>query len=144
MKNKNVSTLNLIYAPVSVGELLDKITILEIKSTRISDATKKMNVDKELSQLRSIVDASMQLDAEAVRIVGELKEVNSLLWDIEDAIRNCERHKDFGDKFVELARSVYLQNDQRALLKKQLNELTGSELVEEKSYAAYRADDAAN
>jgi hypothetical protein len=130
-------TSKAVYAPISVGELFDKITILEIKAQQIADETKRMNVMKELGALGAIADASLKLDTAALKIVGELRRVNSLLWDVEDGIRECERNSDFGGRFVELARSVYRHNDQRALLKKQLNELTGSELVEEKSYTGY-------
>ena len=123
--------------PISVGELFDKITILEIKEARIADAVKQENVTKELAVLSAIAGESLQLSDEGLRIVDELRRVNGQLWDVEDKIRDCERHKDFGNHFVELARSVYRHNDERALLKKQLNEMTGSDLVEEKSYTTY-------
>jgi len=126
-----------VYAPIAVGELFDKITILEIKASRITDKTKLLNVTRELSILKSVADASLELDAEVEGIVDKLRLVNSQLWDVEDKIRECERNNDFGTVFIKLARSVYCHNDQRALLKKQLNKLTGSELVEEKSYAAW-------
>ena len=123
--------------PISVGELFDKITILEIKALRIADEAKRSNVARELAVLRAAADESLQLSDEGLKFVDELRRVNGLLWDVEDGIRDCERNKDFGGRFVELARSVYHHNDRRALLKKQLNELTGSSLIEEKSYTPY-------
>ncbi len=123
--------------PISVGELFDKITILEIKALKIADGAKRSNVARELAVLRAAADESLQLSDEGLQFVEELRRVNSLLWDVEDGIRDCERNKDFGSHFVELARSVYHHNDKRALLKKQLNELTGSKLIEEKSYSPY-------
>lgn len=138
----NDTTPNLIsgatvLVPISIGELMDKITILEIKEHQISDEAKRANVIKELSALRRVAAATLTLDASGQEIVNELRRINELLWGVEDAIRECEGGKQFGTKFIDLARSVYRYNDQRALLKKQLNELVGSELVEEKSYASY-------
>jgi vacuolar-type H+-ATPase subunit I/STV1 len=131
---------NLIQAQISVGELLDKITILEIKRQRITDAGKLDNVERELAVLSGVVAEFVTLDQACKKLMDELREVNSAIWDVEDAIRECERGKDFSDVFVQLARSVYIKNDRRALLKKQINEYTGSLLVEEKSYADYGAD----
>ena len=121
--------------PISVGELLDKITILEIKAERIGDPAKLANVRTELealARLRRELDLAGQ-DLEA--LVLELGQVNRRLWDVEDRLRELERAEDFGAEFVRLARSVYLENDHRARLKRRLNELTGSALVEEKSYS---------
>jgi hypothetical protein len=128
-----------ILVPVSWGELLDKITILEIKSRRIADPAKLANVGRELEALNAVVAAAGAglLSAAAQSLVDQLRGVNEALWDIEDSIRDCERQKDFGPRFVELARSVYHSNDRRAALKRELNALLGSELVEEKSYQAY-------
>lgn len=126
-----------ILVPISVGELFDKITILEIKALRISDEIRRSNVAKELDVLKTVADGSLQLGDDCLKLVDDLRRVNSLLWDVEDGIRDCERTKDFGSRFVELARSVYHCNDRRAQLKKRLNVLTGSNLVEEKSYAPY-------
>jgi Flp pilus assembly protein TadD len=124
-----------VLAEVAPGELVDKITILEIKSERITDAGKLRNVRLELSVLRQAraraLPPSGQLDA----LTAELKAVNAGLWEAEDAVRACERRGDFGPLFVGLARSVYHQNDRRAALKRKINELLGSQLVEEKSYA---------
>jgi len=126
-----------IVVPVSPGELLDKITILRIKSERIADAGKRANVVHELDLLSETADDTLPPSGSLDRLVEELQSVNEALWDIEDAIRDCERAADFGPRFVELARSVYVTNDRRAALKRQINELLGSAIVEEKSYNAY-------
>ena len=126
-----------ILVEVAPGELIDKITILEIKSERIADAGKLKNVRIELDVLAAARDAAMAASAELAELTAQLKQVNEALWEIEDAIRDCERGQDFGPKFIELARSVYHSNDRRAALKRQINELLGSKLIEEKSYAAY-------
>jgi hypothetical protein len=127
----------MIEVPVSWGELVDKITILQIKSHRISDEAKLRNVRKELSLLKDRLGANAD-DAEVSRLAKALYDVNAALWDIEDDIRDCENAGDFGDKFVELARSVYITNDRRADLKREVNAALGSALVEEKSYQAYK------
>jgi hypothetical protein len=127
----------MIEVPVSWGELVDKITILQIKSDRMSDAQKLVNVRKELSLLGEKLGANAG-NAEIVRLTGELYTVNSTLWDIEDHIRDCENAGDFGEKFVSLARSVYITNDKRANLKREVNMVLGSGLIEEKSYQSYK------
>lgn len=116
---------------------MDKITILEIKMRQIADPVRRANVRAELEALEAVrsrlnLDSS-RLDALRARLAG----VNQALWEIEDAIRACERRADFGPAFVELARRVYRVNDERAVLKRAINELSGSTLIEEKSYAAY-------
>ena len=130
-----------IQVPVSWGELIDKIAILEIKSERISDAAKLVNVRAELAALAGVRDANLPSDqkvlADLATLTADIKKVNAALWEIEDDIRDCERDKDFGPRFVELARSVYKTNDRRAALKRDINTLLGSELVEEKSYQSY-------
>ncbi|NOY91375.1 MAG: hypothetical protein GXP55_09200 [Deltaproteobacteria bacterium] len=127
----------MIRVPVSVGELIDKITILEIKAERISDQGKLENVQREFEALHAIRAREIE-DTDALRqTTAALRRVNEALWAIEDAIREQERRGDFGERFIELARSVYRQNDQRARLKREIAELTGSALIEEKSYAAY-------
>lgn len=126
-----------LLVPVSWGELLDKITILEIKAQRIVDADKRGNVERELAALNAVVTAAGTLPDTAQPIIDRLRGVNETLWDIEDEIRDCERAKEFGTRFVELARAVYHTNDKRAAFKRDLNELLGSELVEEKSYQPY-------
>ncbi|WP_298369962.1 hypothetical protein [Azospirillum sp.] len=126
-----------IMTPVSWGELLDKITILEIKRQRITDLTKQANVERELAALNAVVTASGNLPEDAQPIIDQLRHVNETLWDIEDEIRECERSKNFGARFIELARAVYHTNDKRAAFKRDLNDLLGSELIEEKSYQPY-------
>jgi hypothetical protein len=147
-----------ILAEIAPGELIDKITILQIKSERIADTDKLRNVQVELDVLAATRDAAMatpdesskspdessesadessELTAQLNELTAQLKQVNEALWEIEDKIRECERGGDFGPRFIELARSVYHRNDERAALKRAINELLGSKLVEEKSYAAY-------
>ncbi|HYH20490.1 MAG TPA: DUF6165 family protein [Azospirillum sp.] len=123
------------HVPVSWGELLDKITILEIKAERIADAGKRANVLRELAELCGVRDASgADLTAVAGAVAG-LRVVNETLWEVEDAIRRHEQRHDFGPAFVALARRVYITNDERARLKRAVNDALGSTLVEEKSYA---------
>lgn len=126
-----------ISIPVSLGEVVDKITILQIKSERLSDAEKLKNVNNELAILTEALNRQVPPSDSLTELTAKLREVNSALWGIEDDIRDCEREKDFGTKFIELARSVYKRNDQRAATKKEINLLFGSCLVEEKSYAKY-------
>lgn len=127
----------MIEVPVSWGELVDKITILQIKSDRMSDEAKLANVRKELALLKDRLGANAG-NAEVSRLTQALYDVNAALWDIEDKIRDCENAGDFGEKFVRLARSVYITNDKRAELKREVNLALGSGLVEEKSYQAYK------
>jgi hypothetical protein len=122
---------------ISPGELIDKITILEIKSARMSDAAKLANVRHELGVLAAARDSQIKPSGDLDRLTRDLKTVNETLWEIEDDIRSCERARDFGKAFVELARSVYINNDRRAELKRKINDLLGAALVEEKSYEAY-------
>lgn len=125
-----------INVPISPGELLDKITILEIKSENIEDEEKLANVTIELKLLSQVWEkTSPDLDLGALK--QELKDNNRALWDIEDKIRIKESNKEFDHVFVELARSVYIQNDKRADTKKKINQKLGSMIVEEKSYADY-------
>jgi hypothetical protein len=126
-----------IMIEISPGELIDKITILEIKAERITDAVKLDHVRAELTSLRRECDQVLEPSEELGLLTAELREVNETLWQIEDDIRLCERNADFGPRFITLARSVYQQNDRRALLKRQINELLRSGLMEEKSYPAY-------
>jgi hypothetical protein len=127
----------MIEVPVSWGELVDKITILQIKSDRMKDETKLRNVRKELTLLTDRLGTNAG-NAEVSRLTKALYDVNAALWDIEDDIRDCENAGDFSDKFVSLARSVYITNDKRAELKREVNLALGSGLVEEKSYQAYK------
>ncbi len=126
-----------VLVPVSWGEVIDKITILEIKAERLTDAAKLANVTKELNELAAVREREFPGHAALAALAGELKAINEKLWVIEDDIRDCERAKDFGAKFVELARAVYFTNDERAAVKRKVNDLLGSALVEEKSYAPY-------
>ncbi|MBO6949855.1 MAG: hypothetical protein JJ855_17890 [Rhodospirillales bacterium] len=128
---------NNITVEIAPGELIDKITILEIKLERIEDAAKLANVRHEWDVLTQARDANTEATEALSDLTGQLKKINETLWEIEDDIRDCERAKDFGDTFIELARAVYRTNDERARLKREINELLGSALVEEKSYAAY-------
>jgi uncharacterized protein DUF6165 len=124
--------------PISPGEFLDKLTILEIKIERIADPGKLENVRKERDLLAATWAASPLAKADVSRQVAELKRVNEALWEIEDRIRVKESASAFDAEFVELARSVYHTNDRRAEIKRELNRLLASDLIEEKSYAAYR------
>ncbi|MCX7543913.1 DUF6165 family protein [Marinicella sp. S6413] len=130
--------MSLISTPISVGELLDKVTILEIKKEKIKDPEKLKNVRHELSLLTSICEQENILTDEVKTQKEALKKVNLTLWTIEDDIRIKEKKSEFDDAFIQLARSVYFQNDDRAAIKKQINLITGSELIEEKSYEDYR------
>lgn len=125
--------------PVSWGELLDKITILEIKAERIADPLRRANVEAELRALLPARGGLAGREGRIAGLVAQLKEVNERLWEVEDAIRLAEAAQDFGPRFVRLARAVYRTNDQRAALKRRINDQLGSELVEEKSYAALAA-----
>lgn len=125
---------------VSNGEILDKFTILEIKLQEIKDEAKLKNVRTEYESLQPTVEAiynSVQNQTDLSNLYKDLLNVNKTLWNIEDHIRDCERDKNFGQDFIELARSVYYTNDDRADVKKKINTLTGSTLVEEKSYQEY-------
>jgi hypothetical protein len=128
-----------IQAPVSFGELLDKIAILQIKSERMSDPAKLVNVRNELSALESTWMAHPAASVDVARLRQELKAVNERLWVIEDDIRLKEKAQAFDDQFIALARAVYFENDERARIKKDINLALGSAYVEEKSYQDYRA-----
>jgi hypothetical protein len=131
--------MNEITVPVSPGELLDKITILRIKSARMRDATKLANVRTELEALERIWNASPYAAVDVASDVSALLAVNERLWTIEDDIRDKERAQTFDGEFVRLARAVYIENDERAAIKRQLNVKLGSSLIEEKSYAGYKS-----
>ncbi|WP_106002882.1 DUF6165 family protein [Magnetospirillum gryphiswaldense] len=126
-----------VLVPVSWGEVIDKITILEIKAERLSDAGKLANVTRELDELVSVREREFPNHADLAKLAAELKAINEKLWVVEDDLRDLERAKDFGPRFVELARAVYYTNDERAAVKRKVNDLLGSTLVEEKSYAPY-------
>lgn len=128
-----------ILTPISWGELIDKITILAIKNKRIHDEAKLANIRAELKALEDVVASHLPSDKnQSLRTLqAKLKDVNEALWIIEDDIRLCERNQDFGDEFIRLARAVYVTNDQRFLVKREINDLLGSSLKEEKSYQDY-------
>ncbi len=130
--------MSLVSTPMSVGELLDKVTILEIKADKIKDEEKLKNINHELQLLNKTWQATGLISGKTDELKQALKTVNLRLWKIEDDIRIFEKDKNFGDEFVQLARSVYYQNDDRAAIKKQINLVTGSELIEEKSYESYQ------
>lgn len=123
----------LIRIPVAVGELFDKITILRIKAARLSDAGQLANVRRELAELEAVA-AEAPRSAELDALVGRLQAINDALWDVEDGKRAHEREGRFDADFIELARRVYKENDQRAAVKRDINRVTGSALVEEKSH----------
>jgi hypothetical protein len=131
--------MNEIEVPVSPGELLDKITILRIKSARMRDASKLTNVRTELEALERIWSASPYAAVDVATDVNALLAVNERLWTIEDDIRDKERAQTFDGDFVRLARAVYIENDERAAIKRRLNVKLGSSLIEEKSYAEYKS-----
>lgn len=126
-----------ISVPISWGELVDKITILEIKMDRIHDEEKLENIAKELRALKTVFDQGCEDTENIKQVKSMLRAVNEQLWDIEDDIRKCEKEKDFSQRFIDLARSVYMSNDQRAALKREINTILESELFEEKSYEDY-------
>lgn len=127
-----------ILCPVSFGELLDKIAILQIKSERMSDPAKIANVRKELEALSTTWLGHPAAQQQIPELRADLKAVNERLWEIEDDIRACEQKQDFGAEFIRLARAVYFENDERARIKKSINLALGSAYVEEKSYQDYR------
>ena len=129
--------MNTILTPISPGELLDKLTILEIKCNKITDAGKLANVRNEHGLLSAVAAEHIPASEEIATLTQALLAENTVLWDIEDDIRNCERQDDFGAEFVRLARAVYVTNDRRAAIKRQINLALGSGIVEEKSYAEY-------
>ena len=131
---KNSSIKKIINAPISIGELVDKITILEIKKIKLQNS-KLENVLKELSFLRKLMEKH-QIEI-TDDLFTQLKEINLTLWNIEDQIRIKEKNKEFDNIFIELARSVYFTNDKRSEIKKRINRLSNSEITEEKSYAEY-------
>jgi hypothetical protein len=135
----NQTYCNKITAEISCGELIDKITILKIKSERITDPEKLKNVHTELETLQKTYDEYIGHNEEVVRLQNILQEINQALWDIEDAIRVKERNKEFDTEFIEIARSVYVTNDKRCVIKKEIDKVLGSRITEEKSYEEFAA-----
>jgi hypothetical protein len=123
--------------PISWGELFDKITILQIKLENLQNQNALKNVKIEYAQLSKIYNISFMDDAIAKKLMNNLKQINNKLWDIEDKIRDKERNNAFDEEFIELARSVYITNDERSRIKRNINETFGSQLIEEKSYSDY-------
>ena len=130
-------SLKTILVEISPGEMIDKITILLIKSERIKDADQLANVRHELGVLSVKMDKDVPSSQDLDVLISELKSVNEELWRIEDEIRDCERTADYSQRFIELARAVYITNDKRADLKRKINVLLGSKIMEEKSYKPY-------
>jgi hypothetical protein len=130
MNNK----LDKILAEISAGELFDKITILEIKKTKISNKEKLNDIEKELSSLNKTMKKFIIDQSQIINLINKLKQINLRLWDIEDGKRTAEKNNDFGKKFIELARNVYKFNDERAKIKLAINEILGSNIKEVKSY----------
>ena len=130
MSNK----LDKILTEISAGELIDKITILEIKKLKISDKVKLVEVEKELSSLNKTMKKSISNDSAILNHIKALREINLKLWDIEDGKRSAEKNKKFDEKFIELARNVYKFNDERAKIKLSINNVLGSNIKEVKSY----------
>ena len=126
-----------ILIPVSPGELVDKITILRVKAERIGDPKKAANVRKELALLEDVGRGELPDTPKLDQLAAELTKVNARLWDIEEGKRDCERRQDFGPAFVALARAVYVENDRRAEIKREINTMTHSDILEEKSYRPY-------
>lgn len=123
-----------ILVPTSPGELIDKLTILRLKAEKITDETKLTHVQHERTTLQKVADSAIPASADLDRLWAELYEINADLWAIEDDIRACDARGEFGVAFIALARAVYVTNDRRAEVKKKINLLLGSDLVEEKSY----------
>ena len=126
-----------IYSELSAGELFDKISILEIKKNKIKDKDKRNIILKELSSLQETASENIKKSKSIPKLYKKLKFVNLKLWKIEDDIRDCERKRNFGDKFIKLARAVYFTNDERSLVKNKINKLTKSNISEVKSYKKY-------
>ena len=129
--------MNKIIVEVSIGELLDKISILEIKQEKIKDLEKLKFINKEYSILKNQYKKNVKSDNKLDELFNSLKDINSKLWDIEDDKRNCEKDKDFGERFIELSRDVHFLNDDRAKIKLEINNHTGSKIKEIKNYTMY-------
>ncbi len=133
MENKSKKILS----EISAGELLDKISILEIKLEKVNNIDSKAQIKKEYITLKQTLDSSIKLDGKIKDLFNSLKSTNRKLWNIEDNIRVCEKNKDFGEKFIKLARDVYLNNDDRSKIKSDINKLLKSNIVEVKQYVNY-------
>jgi len=126
-----------ILSEISAGELLDKISILEIKLEKINDKESQVEISKEYNILKEVQASNVIKTKKLDELIKKIKEVNLKLWDIEDKLRICEKNKDFGETFIELARGVYFNNDKRAKIKSEINEVLGSNIKEIKKYVKY-------
>jgi len=126
-----------ILSEISAGELLDKISILEIKLEKIKNKANQEKINKEYKILKEVQNSSIEVTEKLKTLFKKIKEVNQNLWDIEDKLRFCEKNKDFGKNFIELARGVYFNNDKRAKIKSEINKLLGSNIKEVKQYVNY-------
>ena len=133
MENKSKKILT----EISAGELLDKISILEIKLDKIKDKESLVEINKEYESLNKTKNSNLNLTEDLKNLINKLKEINMKLWTIEDEKRTCEKNKDFGKKFIDLSRNVYINNDKRAEIKSEINRLLGSNIKEVKKYASY-------
>ena len=133
MSNKSKKILT----EISAGELLDKISILEIKLVKINDKESLLEINKEYNSLKETQNSNIKLTKNLENLIKELKKVNLKLWNIEDNKRICEKNKDFGQTFIELARHVYLNNDKRSRIKSEINKISGSNIKEIKQYVNY-------
>ena len=133
MKDKSKKILS----EISAGELLDKISILEIKLEKIKDKESLLEINKEYNSLKETQNSNIKLTKNLESLIKELKEVNLKLWNIEDNKRICEKNKDFGKKFIEFAREVYFNNDRRSKIKSEINKISGSNIKEIKQYVNY-------
>ena len=126
-----------ILSEISTGELLDKISILEIKLEKVKGKTNQEEINKEYKILKEVQNSSLEVTEKLKTLFKEIKEVNLNLWNIEDKLRICEKNKDFGENFIKLARDVYLNNDNRSKIKSKINEVSGSNIKEIKQYVDY-------
>ena len=126
-----------ILSEISAGELLDKISILEIKLEKVKDKTNLEEINKEYKILKEVQDSNIETTEKLKALFNDIKEINLNLWDIEDRLRICEKNKDFGQSFIELARLVYLNNDKRSKIKSEINKILGSNIKEIKQYVNY-------
>ena len=133
MSNK----LKKILSEISAGELLDKMSILEIKLEKIQDKESLIEINKEYELLKKVKALSLTMTQELEELIKKIKEVNLTLWNIEDKIRICEKNKDFSENFIELARGVYINNDKRSKIKYEINKISGSNIKEIKQYVNY-------
>jgi len=126
-----------ILSEISAGELLDKISILEIKLEKVKGKTNQEEINKEYKILKEVQNSSIKVSEKLKLLLNEIKEVNLNLWNVEDKLRICEKNKDFGRNFIKLARDVYLNNDKRSRIKSKINEVSGSNIKEIKQYVDY-------